>query len=93
VAEPRDGTHTCSCPVGAAVANVHGYPDVDWDQQLKRCGELVQSRGEMAKNLAGAFNNRGVAYYFKGESDRAITLVAKKSSVWAAGLDTLLTAE
>ena len=52
--------------------NCTGNPDIDWDQQIKSCTELIQSSKELKENLAIAFYNRGLAYENNGQYDRAI---------------------
>jgi tetratricopeptide (TPR) repeat protein len=39
-----------------------GNPDVEWKQQIERCGELIESGAENRQNLAIAYYNRGLAY-------------------------------
>ena len=38
-----------------------GKPDVDWEQQIKSCTAIIESKQETEANLAVAYNNRGVA--------------------------------
>ena len=47
--------------------------DKDLDRQIRGCTQVIE-RGEQEsrKNRAVAYNNRGLAYYKKGEHDRAI---------------------
>ncbi len=49
-----------------------GKSDVDWDQQIRSCSTLIQSRRETTLNRAAAYSNRGVAYRAKGDLDRAM---------------------
>jgi len=39
---------------------------------IRGCTKLLQIRGQTKQNIAFAFRNRGVAYYKKGDFDRAI---------------------
>ncbi len=54
-----------------------GNPNMDWDQQIKSCTALIQSGAGTTKNLAMAYNNRGIAYYDKKDLDRAIADFSK----------------
>jgi tetratricopeptide (TPR) repeat protein len=43
------------------------------DVVISGCSVVIQANQGTPQSLATAFNNRGVAYRFKGEYDRAIT--------------------
>jgi tetratricopeptide (TPR) repeat protein len=49
-----------------------GFPDVDWDQQLRSCSTLIESGQETREKRAVAYLRRGVVYGSKGDHDRAI---------------------
>jgi len=49
-----------------------GNPRIDWDTQIGSCTALIQSSQETAHNRAFAYNNRGNAYYRKGDFDTAL---------------------
>jgi lipoprotein NlpI len=50
-----------------------GNPDVPWDQQITNCTNAIRSGKYSGAHLAGAYYNRGIAYYRgKGDLDRAI---------------------
>src|SRR6516165_1012150 len=42
------------------------------DLAIRGCTAVVQSKRQNRKNPAAAFNNRGLAYFEKGDDDRAI---------------------
>jgi tetratricopeptide (TPR) repeat protein len=42
------------------------------DQRINGCPSIIQSRRESPRNLAVAYYSRGLAYYDKGDDDRAI---------------------
>lgn len=42
------------------------------DVIIQGCTAVIQAGADTAKKLAAAFNNRGVAYRYKGENDRAL---------------------
>ena len=42
------------------------------DQRINGCSSLIQSGRETQRNLAVAYYSRGLAYYDKGDDDRAI---------------------
>ena len=42
------------------------------DQQMNGCSSIIQSGRESPRNLAIAYYSRGLAYYDKGDDDRAI---------------------
>jgi lipoprotein NlpI len=42
------------------------------DQRISSCSSIIQSGRETGRNLAVAYYNRGLAYYDKGDDDRAI---------------------
>jgi tetratricopeptide (TPR) repeat protein len=44
----------------------------DPDTSIRGCTAMIRSGHETQQNLAQAFNNRGIAYYCKGQLDRAI---------------------
>jgi tetratricopeptide (TPR) repeat protein len=39
-----------------------GNPDIAWDQQIKSCTALVESKSEATENVAIAFFNRALAH-------------------------------
>src|SRR5215467_16128478 len=49
-----------------------GNPRIDWDTQIGSCTALIQSSQETAHNRAFAYNNRGNAYYRKGDFETAL---------------------
>jgi tetratricopeptide (TPR) repeat protein len=49
-----------------------GYAGVDQDTKIGTCTALIQSGPERARDSAFAYNNRGEAWFAKGDSDRAI---------------------
>jgi tetratricopeptide (TPR) repeat protein len=42
------------------------------DQRIDGCSSIIQSGRETQRNLAVAYYSRGLAYYDKGDDDRAI---------------------
>src|SRR6266849_4979301 len=42
------------------------------DERIRSCTVLAESSRESAKNKAVAYFNRGIAWYLKGDNDRAI---------------------
>jgi tetratricopeptide (TPR) repeat protein len=42
------------------------------DQRINGCSSIIQSGRESPRNLAVAYYSRGLAYYDKGDDDRAI---------------------
>jgi tetratricopeptide (TPR) repeat protein len=48
------------------------YQEADRDRNIAACTLIIQDQRENAANRAAAYHNRGVAYYFKGDYDRAI---------------------
>lgn len=53
-------------------SNCTGKFQLPADQQIGGCNEAIASGRFAGKDLAAAFNNRGVAYQAKGDLDRAI---------------------
>ncbi len=49
-----------------------GEPDIAWAQQIAGCSEAITSRAFAGRELAPAYKNRGKAYYFTKDYDRAI---------------------
>lgn len=49
-----------------------GNPDIGWDQQIKSCTILIESKSEATENVAIAFFNRALAYENKDDYVRAI---------------------
>jgi Tetratricopeptide repeat len=45
--------------------------EIVWDKQVAKANEFG-SMERFRKGLASAFNNRGIAYYARGDLDRAI---------------------
>ena len=70
------GTALLVVPAGAQLSpewqSCTGKSDVDWDQQIGACTALIQSDRETTRDKGIAYNNRGAAYYAKGDNDRAI---------------------
>ena len=62
-------------------SNCTGRSDIPADQQISGCNEAIASGRFAAKDLAAAFNNRGVAYQAKGDLDRAIADYGQAISV------------
>ena len=52
----------------ARCKDIHNDPDL----RIGTCTAIIRSGRETTKNLAAAFSNRGIAYYDKGQYDRAI---------------------
>ncbi len=50
----------------------NGKRDVEWDRQITACTSLIESGKETRPDQAAAYDNRGAAYAFKGDFDRAI---------------------
>ena len=42
------------------------------DQRINSCSSIIQSGRETGRNLAVVYYSRGLAYYDKGDDDRAI---------------------
>ena len=70
------GTALLVVPAGAQLSpewqSCTGKSDVDWDQQIGACTALIQSDRETTRDKGIAYNNRGAAYYAKGDNARAI---------------------
>lgn len=49
-----------------------GGPRISKDQSIAACTRIIDGGKETGENLAIAFNNRGLAYYDKGDLTRAI---------------------
>ena len=64
--------------VGAPPASADRYSDcaqsADPDRRIRGCTRIIKrGKRESRKKRSIAYNNRGVAYYNKGQTDRAIT--------------------
>jgi tetratricopeptide (TPR) repeat protein len=59
-------------PAAAQQQNCTGNSGIDWDIQIGACTAEIQSGRWQGKDLAFAFNSRGLAYANKGQYDRAI---------------------
>jgi len=49
-----------------------GNPNVNLDPQIRSCTALIQSGRETTQTQAGAYNNRGIAYSAKGDTELAM---------------------
>lgn len=49
-----------------------GNPDIAWDQQIKSCTALIESKSEAAENVAVAYFNRALAHENRDDYARAI---------------------
>jgi len=67
---------TLSSPAHAQLAEwwrtCTGTSDVDWDQQIKSCTSIIQSRQETPLKKAVAYRNRGNAWSEKNDYNRAM---------------------
>ncbi len=50
-----------------------GEPGIDWRTQIENCTQLIESGRETRRNRSVAFINRGLAYYYLGQNERAIS--------------------
>src|ERR1700675_3745880 len=78
---PDVGTFVAACLCFVTVANAQIQQDVDRcagkdgvtpDVQVNSCTAVIESRTYASKELAFAFNNRGLAHYAKREFDHPI---------------------
>lgn len=49
-----------------------GNPDIAWDQQIKSCTALIESKSEVPENVAIAFFNRALSHENMDDYVRAI---------------------
>jgi len=59
-------------PASAQYESCTGNPGIDWDIQIGSCTAAIQSGRWQGKDVAWAFQNRGIVYKNKGQYDRAI---------------------
>jgi tetratricopeptide (TPR) repeat protein len=52
--------------------NCTGNPNTNFDRQISSCTALIQSDRETTETQAAAYNNRGIAYAAKGDTELAI---------------------
>src|SRR4029077_681338 len=68
----------CAAPAGAQESKdwtwcVNKGKAYSFDQAVKGCTNVIQSGQEDRRNMAIAFNNRGIAYYDNDQYDKAIS--------------------
>src|ERR1700744_3071888 len=49
-----------------------GEADIAWEQQIAGCTEAIKSGAFAERELAAVYKNRGNAYYFTKDYDRAV---------------------
>lgn len=66
------GTCAANAQLSSYWRTCTGNPDIAWEQQIKSCTALIESKAEAEENVAIAFYNRALAYENKNDDARAI---------------------